>query len=310
MVKMNIFKELDGSVVHFETMNPSYKQLVTRYDKNNGVMWCFFDPMPRPCFTPTLLADLKKFQRIIEIANRNAYRYRNEFPVQYVVGCSINPNIYSFGGDLALFIELVKRGDEEGLRSYSKACIDVMYTSSVSYNFPITTISLVQGDALGGGFEAALSCKIIIAEEKAKFGFPEVLFNLFPGMGAYNLLARRIDMARAEKLIMSGRLYKASELYEMGVIDILVGSGQGEKAVCDFISQHAKKQNAYRSLYKVRQRLSPIKYEEFRDIADIWVEAALKLRPKDLQLMEKLIKAQDKMTDGSNAKDVPEEIRA
>ena len=55
-----------------------------------------------------------------------------------------------------------------------------------SFNLPFTTISLVQGDALGGGFEAALCGDIIIAEKQARFGFPEVLFNLFPGMGAYN----------------------------------------------------------------------------------------------------------------------------
>jgi len=48
---------------------------------------------------------------------------------------------------------------------------------------PLTTISLAQGDALGGGFEAALSCSVIIAERRARFGFPEVMFNLFPGMG-------------------------------------------------------------------------------------------------------------------------------
>jgi DSF synthase len=307
---MNTLQESSGAVFHLETMNPSYKQLMTRYDKNYGIMWCFFDPIPRPCFTPSLLADLRKFQRVIEIANRNAYKNGKECPIQYVVGCSNNPNIFSFGGDLALFIDLIKKRDEEGLRVYSRACIDVMYSSSISYNLPITTISLVQGDALGGGFEAALSCKIIIAEEKAKLGFPEVLFNLFPGMGAYNLLARRIEAARAEKLIMSGRIYKASELYEMGVIDVLVEDGQGEIAVYNYITQHSRRRNAYQSLYRVRQRLSPIKYEEFRDIADIWVEAALKLRPKDLHLMERLMKAQDKMMAGSDTHRVAEEIRA
>ncbi len=48
---------------------------------------------------------------------------------------------------------------------------------------PFVTVALVEGDALGGGFEAALSCDVIVATPQAKFGFPEVLFHLFPAWG-------------------------------------------------------------------------------------------------------------------------------
>ena len=51
-------------------------------------------------------------------------------------------------------------------------------------NLPMVTIALVQGDALGGGFECALAHDLIIAERSAKLGLPEVLVNLFPGIGA------------------------------------------------------------------------------------------------------------------------------
>ena len=50
----------------------------------------------------------------------------------------------------------------------------------------------MQGECLGGGFEAALSSDVIVAEKSARFGFPEILFNLFPGMGAYSFLERKI----------------------------------------------------------------------------------------------------------------------
>ena len=56
-----------------------------------------------------------------------------------------------------------------------------------SFDLPFTTISLVQGDALGGGFEAALAGDVVIAEKSAQFGFPEVMFNLFPGNGGIQL---------------------------------------------------------------------------------------------------------------------------
>ena len=99
-------------------------------------------------------------------------------------------------------------------------------------NSSMTTISLIQGEALGGGFESALSSNVIIAERRARMGFPEILFNLFPGMGAYSLLSRRLGMKRAEDMIFSGRIYTAEELHEMGVVDLLVEDGTGETAVC------------------------------------------------------------------------------
>ena len=57
-----------------------------------------------------------------------------------------------------------------------------MYGNSAAFHTPLITIALVQGDALGGGFECALSFDVLIAERSAKMGLPEVLFNLFPGM--------------------------------------------------------------------------------------------------------------------------------
>lgn len=51
---------------------------------------------------------------------------------------------------------------------------------------------MVQGDAFGGGLEFALSSNILVAEQGTRLGFPEILFNLFPGMGAYTFLYRKV----------------------------------------------------------------------------------------------------------------------
>ena len=59
-------------------------------------------------------------------------------------------------------------------------------------DLPILTVALIQGDAVGGGFEAMLTDDIVIAEQGAKFGLPEILFNLFPGMGGYSFLRRKV----------------------------------------------------------------------------------------------------------------------
>ena len=64
-------------------------------------------------------------------------------------------------------------------------------------------------------------------------GLPEILFNLFPGMGAYSLLARRLGMKKAEEMILSGKIFEARELHEMGVVDMIVPSGEGERGRAD-----------------------------------------------------------------------------
>src|SRR5438874_1463435 len=66
---------------------------------------------------------------------------------------------------------------------------------------PVVTVSLIQGNCLGGAFECALSSNLMVAERSAKTGLPEVLFNLLPGMGAYSLLARRVAPHFARKII-------------------------------------------------------------------------------------------------------------
>lgn len=165
----------------------------------------------------------------------------------------------------------------------------------MSYDLPATTIALVQGEALGGGFEAALSCNVLIAERSARLGLPEILFNLFPGMGAYTLLARRLGPAQAERIILGGRIYSAAEMYDMGVVDILVDDGAGERAVYTYIKKRNKSQNAYQAMQQIRQRYQAIDYQELMDITVLWVDAALQLEDKDLRIMERLTKSQDKL---------------
>jgi DSF synthase len=155
-------------------------------------------------------------------------------------------------------------------------------------------MALVQGDALGGGFETALSFDVVVAERSAKMGLPEILFNLFPGMGAYSFLSRRMDAMRAEKMIMGGQIFTAEQLHGMGLVDVLAEDGQGEAAVYDYIQKNAHRRNAHMAIYKTRRRVNPISYEELRDVVDIWVDAVFRLTPADLSKMARLTMAQDR----------------
>ena len=156
------------------------------------------------------------------------------------------------------------------------------------------TISLVQGDALGGGFEAALSSDVIVAERSAKFGLPEILFGLFPGMGAYSFLSRRIGAVEAERMIFSGKIYAAEELHEVGVVDVLAEDGFGEETILDYVTRTRHRNAAHRAIYQVRRRSSPVTYEELADISEIWVDAALALEESDIKKMLRLSAAQER----------------
>ncbi len=267
----------------------TYSELDVSLDAATATFWCMLRP-ERPCFGPGLLHDLSEMQRSI----RRLFigHDRNDPPVRYFVVGSQTPGIFNLGGDLILFADLIRQGDRDRLRQYAHACIDVVYNNSVGYDLPIVTIAMVQGNALGGGFEAALSCDVIVAEEKARFGLPEIVFNLFPGMGAYSFLSRRIGPHQAERLISSGSIYEAAELYEKGAIDVLVKDGEGPEAVRSYIARHRRRHNAEQALYQVRRIVNPVPYEELRNVADLWVDAALRLGEADLRKMERISTAQ------------------
>ena len=267
-----------------------YRQLSVRHDPAVNALWVALRPQPRPCFNPDLLDECRTLQRQLTLS---AQRWGKP-PADYLVLGSATPTTFSLGGDLELFLTLIRAADGDGLRRYAKACIDVSYHQAISLDLPLTTIALVQGDALGGGFEAALSCNVLVAEKQAQLGLPEVLFNLFPGMGAYSFLTRRLDPARAERLILSGELYPAEELYRLGIVDVLAEPGGGEQAVLDYIAKRQRSPQSYSALQQIRNRQHPVDYDELLGIAELWVSAALQLQPRDLKMMERLVRAQNR----------------
>ena len=83
---------------------------------------------------------------------------------------------------------------------------------------PQPTIAAVFGYALGGGFELALSCDVILAAQGTQLGLPEVRVGLIPAGGGTQLLTRKVGEARAKDLIFRGRRFDAEEGREMGLV--------------------------------------------------------------------------------------------
>jgi enoyl-CoA hydratase/carnithine racemase len=86
---------------------------------------------------------------------------------------------------------------------------------------PMPTVAAVRGFALGGGFELALACDLIVADRTAVVGLPEVSVGVIPGGGGTQLLPRRVGAARAAELVFTARRVEAEEARELGLVDQL-----------------------------------------------------------------------------------------
>jgi DSF synthase len=276
-------------------LEKDYSHLSVRFDPERGVLWTLLDPKNIPCFNLDLLGQLRAHHDDIESHGNRPLDIGHRQEVRYSVLASLTPGIFNLGGQLALFRELIRSGNRDALLHYATKCIDVIDQRVHHFNSPLATITLLQGDALGGGFEAALTSDIIIAERRSQMGFPEILFNLFPGMGAYSLVARKVNPKFAEKMILGGKMYSAEELFEAGLVDILVEDGKGVEAVNDYIRKQERRSNGFQAVQKARHRFNPVTLQELMDITIVWVDAALKLNEKDLKVMDRFVRSQEKL---------------
>ena len=209
------------------------------HDPSNASHWCrmhapgaFNDAAYRPCFSPRLLRELRLFAReAIEGCEATAAASESATPAISHIVIGSDAHVFNLGGDLDLFATLIRKRDRDGLLRYATECVDSIHLLHTRLHPNAHTIALVEGDALGGGFELALACQTIVAERGVQMGFPEVLFGLFPGMGAYSLLSRRVGPARAEQMMLDGVMYTSEELHGMAIGDVLVEPGERLRVV-------------------------------------------------------------------------------
>ena len=107
-------------------------------------------------------------------------------------------------------------------------------------DLPQPTVAAVFGFALGGGSEFALACDLIVADETAVFGLPEVTVGVVPGGGGTQTLVRRVGYARAADLILTGRKVPAAEAYELGIVNRLVPAGTARNAALELAGTIAR----------------------------------------------------------------------
>src|SRR5664279_2168042 len=266
------------------------EQLEVNWDEQANALWTFMRPRGRDSYNLELLEDTHALQRGIVAAFEDR---PNE--LHYLVAGSHTPGVFSLGGDLHHFLDKIQQRDRQALVAYGESCVRVLHRFLNALDLPIITIGLAQGDALGGGFESLLSFNVIIAERGAKFGFPETMFGLFPGMGAYSLLARRSGAAFAEEMMLSGRIYTADEMKDAGLVHIVVEPGQGVEAARKYMQGNKRRHAGARAVFQAGREVNPVTLEELDRIVQIWADACLQLSEYDLKVMQRFVAAQDKL---------------
>ncbi|WP_313079593.1 crotonase/enoyl-CoA hydratase family protein [Atlantibacter sp.] len=264
-----------------------FTQLCAYYEEERRTVWMMLRAQPRPCFNHALIEEIMNLGYLVQ---------KSEYKVDFWVTGSLVPGIYNAGGDLHFFVDCIRNGRREALRAYARACVDCVHAASRGFDTGAISLAMVEGSALGGGFEAALAHHFVLAQRDARLGFPEVAFNLFPGMGGYSLVARRAGMRLAENLIFTGESHTAEWHQQNGLVDELFEPGQGYIATRTFIDTLQPRLNGVRAMLRARQRVLRLPRAELMDITEDWVEAAFCLEPKDIAYMERLVLLQDRHT--------------
>lgn len=267
------------------------KELDVFYEDSRQTLWTYMRPAGRPSFSPAMLGDFINWQRLIGDSFGPG-----KVPLRFLVLASRAPGVFCFGGDLELFQKLIRERDRAALAQYGYKCVEILQRNTQCLDLPMLTIGLVEGAALGGGFEALLSFDYIIAERGATFGLPEVMFGLFPGMGAHAYLSRKLGTAMADRLIVSNETYTAEQMYDLGIVHKLAEPGEGLKACRDFIDKSERRHGGLVNARKAMKVAQPIRLEEMKRIVDLWADAALQLREQDLKVMSRLAAAQTRLS--------------
>ena len=271
------------------------RQIDVDYDPDTLTLFWWMKPAPRPCFNSDFLEEVEHFESRLQNHQGWMRHQGRDCKVENAVFGSRIPGVFNLGGDLSMFVQAILRKDRRRLTYYGELCVNNMYRRVSGFSADVATFSLVQGKAFGGGFECALASETLVAERSSTMCFPEVLFNMFPGMGALSLLGRKIGLRKAEEIIMSGEVYTAKQMFDLGVVDELTADGAGLEVVRSIIKSRSRKRNSYRAMSIAKREFQAVSHDEMRRIVQVWVDAAMRLETRDLRMMARLVRAQDRL---------------
>lgn len=228
---------------------------------------CTVTRMLEPRFTPRLLSELKERMEFLKEDTRP----------HLLTGIPGKP--FSLGGDLGFFLDCIDQKDFTELYVYAETCAELVVEH---YNLPQLTISYLQGDAFGGGLEAALASDVRLMLPSTNLGFPEARFGSFPGMGGFRMLSDLISPALAMDAIMSGYPLDGKALNLASIV-------------------HNEQQALWKIAYfhtgriaqlKLAKKQNPLKLLDLRESIYEWTYVMMNLKHEQIEMIRKIYNRQ------------------
>jgi DSF synthase len=272
----------------------AFQKIHVEFDASAKSLWVYFASDGVPSYTVAVLEDLHALCAIVKQRFQAAAIQGAPAPVRFFILASRMPGVFNMGGDLGLIATLSRSRDRNALEHYARLTADIVHIMWSGINLPMVTISAVDGNAFGGGFEAALSTQFMVAAPTAKFAFPEVRFGLFPGMGATSLLGRRTTKAFAERMIVDGNTISGTEAFAAGICDRLPNRGTAVDLVRRLTRRWSSDDRFAAVLRLAASRQAAARYEraEARAVVAVWVDAVLGLDERRIKHIDKIVGAQ------------------
>jgi enoyl-CoA hydratase/carnithine racemase len=191
---------------------------------------------------------------------------------------------FSAGADLReLYARALPLAEKERLSGVRQFLQRVHAVLNVIDAAPFVTIAAVHGVCFGGGFELALACDVIVADQMARFAFPELRLGLIPGFGGIPRLKRDAGNAFARDLLLTGRSVNAARAQAAGLVAQITGEGEVLRAARSTAAQITKFDATARAAAK--KFIKPIPSQELQREIDIFCE--LFARPEVMAALKK-----------------------
>ena len=272
-------------------------EITVRYDAETEALWVYANPKECPCFSLEFFQEYHEVQKDV-IEYFKAYDMDPEIPIKFFVYASQIPDVYGYGGKLEGLVSAFKDKNREDLMACANVAIKNMYLNTHNLDLPLHTIAYIEGDALGGAFQAALSFNAIIAEEHTQFGLQQIRFNMCPGIGVYSFLARKVGINNADTIIRNARLYTAQEISDMGAITEIARTGEGKKVVDRYMKQYRRSFRVMQAIHAAKMRYAPLEFDELEFMAELWADTMTSLEEEEIAKLEKIADSQRKQIYG------------
>ena len=264
-------------------------QVELAFEPEIRTLWVTLKPEPKPVFTLQVISSVKKIQEaIIRLWGDAA-----ECPVLFFAYRGVGP-LFSLGGDLDYYLDCLAENNSEGLRDYATQAAEVIAHNCSGLRGLSITLATIHGKALGGGIDPARACNVLVGEEQAVFGYPEIHYNHFP-ISAVPILSRHVGMIQAERILTQGRDYTATEFHNCGVLDAVVPTGLGENWIRDHARRCLPSHRARMALIAAFNRRTGNLTEELSEAVETWVKYFMQLKPIDISKLQRIAQIQERM---------------